>query len=217
MITPSRRALLLSFAAGCVASLALAAPPLDPRAMPAPSAPRPPRGPPLPRPAWGVGAQGELLVVFAQERFLGPGVPLATIRNLVHRGPASLVGLVAAYGLRIAPVTLRRQRRAFATALAIIAQPPRVLAVDGQFLFPTLEEALRADLKSQTIEANELDEGLFARVLAGESVDPTRLLANARSLAAEAVNAATGVIVLRRLGYAQLSAWAASPPEGFAP
>ncbi len=133
----------------------------------------------------------------------------------MHRGPPSLAGLVAAYGLRILPVSHRAQRRPLARALAMIADPPRVVVIDGQFLLPTLEEALRADLKGKTLEAQELDDGLFARVLAGESVDPAVLLANARRLAVEAVSAPTGVIVLRRLGYAQLAAWVATPPEGF--
>lgn len=214
----TRRSLLLSLLALSAVGVAHAKSPITPAPAPPPGPPpRPPLRPSRPHPTWGTGARGELLVVFAQEHLFGPGVPRTTLRTLVQQGPPSLVGLVAAYGLRIAPASLRAQRRPFASALAIVAQPPRVLAVDGQFLLPTLDEGLRADLKARPLEAQELDDGLFARVLGGESIDPTILLANARRLAIEAVNAATGVTVLRRLGYAQLSAWVASPPEGFAP
>ena len=168
-----------------------------------------------PRPPWGIGPNHERLVLFAQERFLGPGVPAATLRTLVQHGPASLAGLVAAYGLHILPVAERKRRKGFVTSLAVIVQPPKVVTLDGQFLLPTLSEALRADLRTGTLELPEVDDHLYTRVAAGEQVPAAELLAQAVRLAKAAVAAPDGDVVLRILGYAQLGAWMRTPPQGF--
>lgn len=195
-MTATRRTFLLGV--GAVAALPAAA-----------SVPR------RPRPVWGIGPRNERLIVFVQERFLGPGVPAGTIRSLVQHGPASLAGLVAAFGLHIVPVAERKRRKGFVTSLAVIVQPPKVVALDGQFLLPTLSEALRAEIIAGTPDEPEVDDHLYARVASGIQLPSEDLLAHAGRLAKAAVAAPGGDVVLRILGYAQLGEWMRTPPAGF--